>query len=247
MAAYGMSILGARQPQPDADWSSALPLPYSCPMCGRFLLSKPPDEVARWFATRNATPNRPNKQPSGLRLHHALGKFTAWCAGALEIISKGREGGQGESRRASLRRGTKSCDGKTLPLFGPTPRIHAGIINRISSSSVLIHIHKRRWHVVTAGRRTVDHVTPAYAVRVSRLRVSRSHRRTHHGHRRCLIGLSQTTGLIHLKVLRGRARLDPVSTTAQQCDRTKQKQFRHFPTPPETIGVAFHCPFFVAR
>ena len=26
-------------------------------MCGRFLMSKSPDEVARWFATRNATPN----------------------------------------------------------------------------------------------------------------------------------------------------------------------------------------------
>jgi putative SOS response-associated peptidase YedK len=26
-------------------------------MCGRFLLSKSPDEIARWFATRNATPN----------------------------------------------------------------------------------------------------------------------------------------------------------------------------------------------
>jgi putative SOS response-associated peptidase YedK len=28
-------------------------------MCGRFLLSKSPDEIARWFATRNATPNSP--------------------------------------------------------------------------------------------------------------------------------------------------------------------------------------------
>jgi putative SOS response-associated peptidase YedK len=28
-------------------------------MCGRFLLSKSPDEVARWFATRNAIPNAP--------------------------------------------------------------------------------------------------------------------------------------------------------------------------------------------
>src|SRR6266478_8273337 len=26
-------------------------------MCGRFLASKSPDEIARWFATRNATPN----------------------------------------------------------------------------------------------------------------------------------------------------------------------------------------------
>src|SRR6266581_2755004 len=26
-------------------------------MCGRFLLSKSPEEIARWFATRNATPN----------------------------------------------------------------------------------------------------------------------------------------------------------------------------------------------
>jgi putative SOS response-associated peptidase YedK len=28
-------------------------------MCGRFLLSKSPDEIARWFATRNAVPNSP--------------------------------------------------------------------------------------------------------------------------------------------------------------------------------------------
>jgi putative SOS response-associated peptidase YedK len=36
-------------------------------MCGRFLASKSPDEVARWFATRNATPNarpRYNVAPS---------------------------------------------------------------------------------------------------------------------------------------------------------------------------------------
>ena len=36
-------------------------------MCGRFLMSKSPEEVARWFATRNATPNfRPsyNMAPS---------------------------------------------------------------------------------------------------------------------------------------------------------------------------------------
>src|SRR6266702_3501808 len=26
-------------------------------MCGRFLLGKSPEEIARWFATRNATPN----------------------------------------------------------------------------------------------------------------------------------------------------------------------------------------------
>src|SRR5258708_8061756 len=26
-------------------------------MCGRFLASKSPDEIARWFATRNASPN----------------------------------------------------------------------------------------------------------------------------------------------------------------------------------------------
>src|SRR6266568_2109322 len=26
-------------------------------MCGRFLLSKSQEEIARWFATRNATPN----------------------------------------------------------------------------------------------------------------------------------------------------------------------------------------------
>jgi hypothetical protein len=26
-------------------------------MCGRFLALKSPDEIARWFATRNATPN----------------------------------------------------------------------------------------------------------------------------------------------------------------------------------------------
>jgi len=28
-------------------------------MCGRFLLSKSPEEIARWFATRNATLNSP--------------------------------------------------------------------------------------------------------------------------------------------------------------------------------------------